>query len=94
MKHILLSGLVLFGSASFAQAACYVHYKAKQEDPLKLHYGIAQVADAACNRDAANPILGARLTNQGWTLLNIVKVSPQAPTQEEQANAGEYFLRF
>lgn len=94
MKHILLSSLILLGSASFAQAACFAHYKAKQEDPLKLHYGIAQIADAACTPDAAKSILENRLSGQGWTLLNIVKVSPNAPTPQEQANAGEYFFRF
>ena len=36
-----------------AQAAgCYADYKAKQDNPLRLHYGVAQIS-GACDRDSA-----------------------------------------
>ncbi len=94
MKHIVLSTLLLITSAVTAQADCFVHYKAKQESPLKLHYGISQIGNADCTIEAANRVISERLAVQGWSLLNIVKVSTQNPNSEEQANAGEYFLRF
>jgi len=43
MKKILLS-LALVAFAGTAQAECYADYKAKQDDPLRLHYGVAQIS--------------------------------------------------
>jgi hypothetical protein len=96
MKRILLSfGLVtLIALAAPAQAAnCYADYKAKQDNPLRLHYGVAQV-NGACNKSAASAELAKRLSAQGWTLLNIVSVFGEDGLQQRRDSAGSNFLRF
>ena len=96
MKHILLS-LALSAlpvlAASAAQADCYADYKAKQDSPLRLHYGVAQI-DGACTEKAAARELAPRLKAQGWTLLNVVSVFDSPGLDERKASAGPYFLRF
>lgn len=75
-----------------AQAECYADYKAKQDNPLRLHYGVAQVE--ACNKAAAKAELTARLAAAGWTLLNVLGVFGPEGLEERKASAAEYFLRF
>ncbi|WP_299966617.1 hypothetical protein [uncultured Roseobacter sp.] len=73
-------------------AGCYADYKAKQDDPLRLHYGVAEVS--GCSQQAAEAELTARLAAQGWTLLNVVSVFDEAGLAERKDSAGAYFLRF
>lgn len=94
MKHILLSSALILSMASGAQAACFAHYKAKQENPLKLAYGIMSVGDAQCSATAAKATVKNRLLQNGWVLLNIVRVTTKAPTTSEERNAGAHYLRF
>lgn len=75
-----------------AQAECYADYKAKQDGPLRLHYGVAQVA--ACDKKGAKAELAPRLRAAGWKLLNVVSVFGPEGLNERKASAGEYFLRF
>ena len=49
----LIFAMALIGLALPADAACYADYKAKQDAPLRLHYGVAQVSDAACGSNVA-----------------------------------------
>lgn len=77
-----------------ANAACYAEYKAKREDPLKLHYGVAQVADDACAPDAAAVALAPRLANDGWILLTIVGMIGDADLEAVKESAGAYFLKY
>lgn len=96
MKHILLSfGLMtLTALAAPAQAAnCYADYKAKQDNPLRLHYGVAQV-NGACNKSAARNELAQRLSAKGWTLLNVVSVFGDEGLEQRRGSAGPNFLRF
>ena len=92
----LIAALALVMTAGAAQAACYADYKAKQDDPLRLHYGVAQVSDAACSggRGQAEAELAPRLASGGWTLLNVVSVFGPEGLGERKGSAGEYFLRF
>ncbi|MEM1235992.1 MAG: hypothetical protein AAGI10_03405 [Pseudomonadota bacterium] len=92
MKPIVLS-LVLALAAGGAQAACYADYKAKQDDPLKLHYGVAEVA-GACTPANAKVELTPRVASDGWTLLNIVSVFDDGGLAERKDSAGDYFLRY
>ena len=92
MKRLILS-LFLAAAASGAHAACYADYKAKQDDPLKLHYGVAEVA-GACTPANARVELGPRVAVDGWTLLNIVSVFDDAGLAERKESAGSYFLRY
>ncbi|NEX46738.1 hypothetical protein [Pseudotabrizicola algicola] len=80
--------------AAPASAECYADYKAKQDDPLRLHYGVAQVSDANCSPGAAQGELKPRLAQAGWTLLNVLATFGPEGLGERQASAGEFFLRY
>lgn len=93
MKHILLSILMTSLWASAAQAVCYADYKAKRDDPLRLHYGVAEIA-ADCTKSDAEAELADRLAADNWQLLNVLGVFDDAGLQERKDSAGEYFLRY
>lgn len=94
MKTVLIIFLLAVG-ATGAQASCYADYKAKQDAPLRLHYGVAEVSGAACqSKQAAAKQLAPRLARAGWTLLNIVSVFGADQLNERRANAGQNFLRY
>jgi hypothetical protein len=93
--HIFALGLGLSLMALPASAACYADYKAKRDNPLKLHYGVAQIPASACaSPNAAAKAIAPRLAAAGWTLLNIVSVFSDDGLNGRKANAGPYFLRF
>ena len=93
MKQLSFSLFILFLGASTAQAACYADYKAKQDDPLRLHYGVAEVRDD-CSVASAESQLADRLADDEWQLLNILGVFDDAGLDERKDSAGEYFLRY
>ena len=88
---ILLASLALAGAV---QAECYADYKAKQDGPLRLHYGVIAVPDDACSAGAATKVIAPRLAQQGWTLLNVVSVFGPEGLAERKASAGAYYLSF
>ncbi len=94
MKPLALATAVLLVCAASAQAECYADYKAKQDSPLRLHYGVAQISDGNCNKKAAKSELAPRLSNAGWKLLNIVSTFGPEGLNERKSSAGEYFLRY
>ncbi len=94
MKQILYS-LALMAIALPAQAACYADYKAKRDDPLKLHYGVMELPDTACgDKAAATRQVTSRLSPEGWVLLNILSIFDENGLEERKESAGQYFLRF
>lgn len=94
MKHVLTFLLLLTLSwPATAQAACYADYKAKQDAPLRLHYGVAEISDP-CNVRSATQQLQPRLQNAGWTLLNVVSVFDDDGLAERKESAGPHFLRY
>jgi hypothetical protein len=93
MKHIILSLLIVAGGASAAQADCYADYKAKRDDPLRLHYGVAQVF-GDCTVAQAKDELRGKLSADDWKLLNVLGVFDEAGLEERKESAGEYFLRY
>lgn len=96
MKKLLLSLLIAVSVAlagPVSAANCYADYKAKQDNPLRLHYGVAQIR-GACNRANARAELSRRLGAQGWTLLNVVSVFGDEGLQKRKKSAGSNFLRF
>lgn len=93
MKTLLSSILALGLSASVAHAACYADYKAKQDDPLRLHYGVAAV-QGDCSVANAQSQLSGRLSGAGWELLTVLSVFDDAQLDDKKDSAGEYFLRF
>lgn len=92
MRHLSLAAGLVVLLALPAHAECYADYKAKQDNPLRLHYGVAQVSD--CNKKAAKAELAERLAAAGWTLLNVLSVFGPEGLEERKASAAEYFLRF
>jgi len=80
--------------ASPAAADCFADYKAKQDNPLRLHYGVAQVSDGNCSPGAAAGELGPRLAGDGWTLLTVLATFGPEGLDERKASAGAYFLRY
>ncbi|MFK7834615.1 MAG: hypothetical protein AB8B60_00210 [Sulfitobacter sp.] len=96
MKHasLLLTAALLASLALPAHAAgCYADYKAKQDNPLRLHYGVVQI-NGACDAQSAAAELAPRLAAQGWTLLNIVSVFGEDGLAQRKASAGSNYLRF
>ncbi len=96
MRHLLpplamIATLALPLGASAAD--CYADYKAKQDNPLRLHYGVIQLQDT-CKPNPAQPDVSARLARGGWTLLNIMSVFGPEGLDQRRANAGDFFLRF
>ena len=86
----LLAAITLTGPGFAAE--CYADYKAKQDNPLRLHYGVAEISQ--CSKKAAQAELSKRLSARGWTLLNIVSVFDESGLAERKQSAGPNYLRF
>lgn len=81
--------------ASPAHAACFADYKAKRDGPLRLHYGVAELPDAACGgKRRAASALAPRLARDGWTLLNILSIFGPDGLDQRRGSAGQFFLRY
>jgi hypothetical protein len=92
MKRIIISAVLWLALSGVAAANCYADYKAKQDNPLRLHYGVAQVSQ--CSAAAAQSEIAARLSANGWTLLNVVSVFDASGLAERKDSAGSFYLRF
>ena len=87
--------LICLGLAAPAEAACFADYKAKQDQPLRLAYGVAELPDSACaSADAAAAVLAPRLAAAGWTLLSILSIFGPEGLDERKPSAGDHFLRY
>lgn len=96
MKQIaltLVAALVLAVASTAAEAACYADYKAKRDNPLKLHYGVMQLR-GECSKQAANAEVAQRLSSNGWILLNVLSVFDDSGLSQRKDSAGQFFLRF
>lgn len=96
MRHLLIrlalaAAIALPASASTAE--CYADYKAKQDNPLRLHYGVIEL-QGACERNPARAEVSARLAQSGWTLLNVMSIFGAEGLDKRKANAGSFYLRF
>ncbi len=96
LKRTFLTALLaLFWLGAPAQAACYADYKAKRDNPLKLHYGVMRIDTNPCTMsNAVNGIVAARLGAAGWKLLGVQSVFDDAGLGKRKKDAGQYFLRF
>lgn len=94
MKRLSLA-LALALCAAAAQADCYADYKAKRDNPLRLHYGVIELPDAACSdRALAEAEVRDRVDRGGWQLLNVVGTFGPEGLAERRESAGDYYLRF
>lgn len=94
MKRGCAALLFSLAMAGAAQAECYADYKAKQDSPLRLHYGVIALPDNACSKTAAKAVIAPRLAQRGWTLLNVLSIFGPEGLAERKASAGAYFLSF
>ncbi len=95
MTRILISLALTATLALPAQAGCYADYKAKRDNPLKLHYGVVELPDTACGSilAAADQIAG-RIAGDGWTLLNVLGIFDESGLNQRKDSAGAYYLRY
>ncbi|MFC7702886.1 hypothetical protein ACFQXB_01605 [Plastorhodobacter daqingensis] len=95
MRHVLVLSAVLAMAAPVAQAACYADYKAKRDNPLRLHYGVIELPDRACSgQQAAAQAISGRIARDGWTLLNVLSIFGPDGLTERRASAGQFYLRY
>lgn len=93
MKQIALFLAFTLACSGAAAAQCFADYKAKQDNPLRLHYGVAELS-GDCSKGAAKSELGVRLSAQGWTLLQVESVFGPEGLDQRKDSAGQYYLRF
>ncbi|MEO1641092.1 MAG: hypothetical protein AAFU41_17785 [Pseudomonadota bacterium] len=93
MTRLLSISMIFMVSATSLHAACYADYKAKQDNPLRLHYGVAEV-QGDCSVASAENQLRQRLSGGGWELLNVLGVFDDAGLDERKESAGDFFLRY
>lgn len=94
LRVLCLAG-VLGLAAAPGHAACYVDYKAKQDDPLRLHYGVMEVPDAVCAAPgSAAARIAPRLERAGWQLLDVMGAFGPEGLDGRRQSAGAFFLRF
>ncbi len=91
LSSLVVAALLSVGSAASA-AECYADYKAKQDNPLRLHYGVMQVS--SCKKGQAKKEVSKRLKAKGWTLLNVMSVFGPEGLDQRKANAGKFYLRY
>jgi len=86
---------LLAALASPAGAECYADYKAKQDNPLRLHYGVIELSDAACqDRDRARAEAETRIARDGWRLLSLMSTFGSDGLSQRRESAGAYYLRY
>ena len=94
MKRLITLAALALALAGPAAAECCADYKAKRDEPLQLHYGVARVSDANCSPGAAEGELAPRLKADGWTLLTVLSTFGPEGLEERKASAGDFFLRY
>lgn len=88
-----LLALALAGPAS--AAGCYADYKAKRDNPLRLHYGVIALNGAACqNKSAAASAISHRIAKGGWTLLTVLSIFGADGLAQRKQSAGAFYLRY
>lgn len=92
MKYIAF--VLALSCAAPASSACYADYKAKMDDPLRLHYGVAKLSDANCNKGSATSDIQKRIKKDGWKLLTIIGLFDEAALNGKKESAGAFFLRY
>jgi hypothetical protein len=97
MKQMLYSLAVAMsfalGASQAGAADCYADYKAKQDKPLRLHYGVVQLS-GDCSMGAAKSEISDRLAGSGWKLLNVLSVFGPEGLSEREDSAGPFYLRY
>lgn len=93
LRLLLLSACLATAANAAAAQDCYADYKAKQNNPLRLHYGVAQLR-SECSKAAATRELEGRLRSGGWVLLNVLSVFEASGLDQRKNDAGQFYLRY
>ncbi len=94
MKTFILSALFTLTLGASAQAQCFADYKAKQDNPLRLQYGIVELPATACGSvTAARAYAAPVIARSGWTLLQIESIFERSQFRARSANAGAIHRR-
>ncbi|MCE8006182.1 hypothetical protein [Aestuariivita sp.] len=95
MTKLVLSTLLMVFFASSASAECYADYKAKRDDPLRLHYGVIELPGDICSQGSAvQRYIERQLSNNDWELLNVLSVFGRDALDGKKADAGQFYLRY
>ena len=87
--------LLALGLALPAHAECYADYKAKRDDPLRLHYGVMAVADDLCGQAGpAGQDVANRIAGDGWQLVKLLGFFGPEGLSERKESAGDFYLRY
>ncbi len=93
-RPLILITTLLLALATQASAQCYADYKAKQDDPLRLQYGLIALPDRACgNRAAAEAYARPVVARAGWTLLQIESILTRSQFEARRSDAGAVHTR-
>ena len=96
MKYVVANivFLVAVAIASQASAQCYADYKAKQDKPLRLQYGLIELPASACGSTAAAERHAAPVIERsGWTFLLIDSILTEAEFNARKDDASAVHLR-
>ena len=87
----LLFFVILSGSAS---SACFVDYKAKKNNPLRLHYGVVEINGSQCSLKEAHKLVEVRIAEGDWLLLEVMSLFDENGLEKRKISAGKYFLLY
>jgi hypothetical protein len=94
-KVFIAAILIAAAFAAPASSACYADYKAKQESPLRLHYGVLQLDVTPCRMSGTvTSLVKDRIAAGGWKLLQVQSVFDESGLEDRKRDAGQFFLRF
>ena len=91
--RLVLFATLALAAPAVAQTPCFADYKARQTDPLRLHYGTIELR-GACDRERAGEEIEGRIATEGWQLLEVVGTFGPEGLRERESDAGAYHLRY
>ncbi|WP_270732547.1 hypothetical protein [Shimia sp. Alg240-R146] len=89
--RLLAIPVALVLASPAAAADCYADYKAKKDNPLRLHYGVVALR-SGCDKPSARAEVANRIAKDGWTLLNVLSVFDETELSGKEASAGQFYL--
>lgn len=95
MRFLVQATLATLLLALPASAECYADYRAQQSNPVRFHYGVVQLPDAACNdARAAAEYLRPRLQQDGWIFVDLLSTFGPEGLTSRRERAGQFYLRY
>ena len=88
----LVACLTIFAAPASAEQ-CFADYKAKKDNPLRLHYGVAELYQG-CSKQSAKTEISGRISHDGWKLLNVLSIFDASQLAGKDSSAGQFYLRY